>query len=303
MNTATPQVERVELRELVCWRVRTAGAELLVAQQGAQVLSYQRNDEPPLLWLSPHAAYQAGQPVRGGVPVCWPWFGDLARNPLEVQTQFPHAAPAPAHGWVRGLDWQLLGIDSVEQSVCLRFTCKRPEAGFPGWPVGLELSLSIRLDEGLSLSLGSHNRGSQSLVLSQALHSYFAVSDIRQVRIEGLDGSSYRDTLDGWQERQQHGPLQFTGETDRIYLQLPSRLSILDPQWQRRIVLEASGSTSAVVWNPWIDKAQRLSQFPADAWTGMLCIETANVLEDALQLAPGECREMAVRLSSEPLAD
>ena len=302
MNTATPQVERVELGELVCWRVRSAGAELLVAQQGAQVLSYQRNGEPPLLWLSPQAAYQHGQPVRGGVPVCWPWFGDLARNPLAVQAQYPHAAPAPAHGWVRGLDWQLLGIDSVAQSVCLSFACKRPETELPGWPNGLELSLRIRLDGGLSLSLRSHNRGSQGVVLSQALHSYFAVSDIRQVRVEGLDGCPYRDTLDGWQEYQQHGPLQFTGETDRVYLQLPSRLSIVDPQWQRRILLESSGSTSAVVWNPWIDKAQRLSQFPADAWTGMLCIETANVLDDALYLAPGECQEMAVRLSSEPLA-
>lgn len=301
MNSQSPQVERVELGELVCWRVHTAHAELLVAQQGAQVLSYQRHGEPPLIWLSPQASFSRGQPVRGGVPLCWPWFGDLARNPAEVQALYPDNGPAPAHGLVRGLDWQLLGIDSADERVCLDFACVRPEAGLPGWPAGLELNLGIRLDERLTLSLTSHNRGTAAVTLSQALHSYFAVSDVRQVEVEGLAGSRYLETLDGWSEHRQDGALRFSGETDRIYLDLPARLSILDPHWQRRIVLEAGGSSSAVLWNPWIDKAKRLSQFADDAWPDMLCIETANVMDDARRLEPGQQHCLSVSLASEAL--
>ena len=106
------QIERIELGELTCWRVRLGDAELLVAQQGAQLLSYQRGEQPPLIWLSEQAAYQRQQSVRGGVPVCWPWFGDLGRNPLALQAQHDNLGAAPFHGGVRALDWQLQGIDS-----------------------------------------------------------------------------------------------------------------------------------------------------------------------------------------------
>lgn len=300
----TPQVERVELDELVCWRVRTDQAELLVAQQGAQVLSYQQHGEPPLIWLSEQAAYKKGQSVRGGVPVCWPWFGDLARNPPSVQAMHQGGRiGVPAHGPVRGLDWELLGIDTEDSAVRLDFTFSSAHDSLPGWPHAVELQLSIHLDDRLSLSLTSHNLGDTPVALSQALHTYFAVSDIRQASVEGLAGTHYIETLESWLPCQQSGALHFRGETDRIYLNTPAQLSILDPGWKRRIQLHTSGSHSAVLWNPWIDKAQRLSQFADDAWQRMLCIETANVLDDVLQLAPGERQSMAVTLWAEPLSN
>ncbi|MEN0105067.1 MAG: D-hexose-6-phosphate mutarotase [Pseudomonas sp.] len=295
MPTA-PHVERIELDELVCWRIRTDQAELLVAQQGAQVLRYQPHGQQPVIWLSDEAAYKKGQSVRGGVPVCWPWFGDLARNPAPIQQQHAGGA-APAHGPVRSLDWQLQGIDSDDNAVTLRFTFATQTLAT--LPKGIELSLDIRLDQRLTLSLTTRNNGTQPLPLSQALHTYFAVADIHQARIEGLAGSRYIETLEDWQQRQQQGDVTFTGETDRIYLDIAPQLSILDPVWQRRIHLASSGSRSAVVWNPWIDKAQRLSQFADDAWPTMLCIETANVLDDAITLAPGAAHCMAVKLWAE----
>src|SRR5690606_6099669 len=115
------QIERVELGELTCWRVHLGDSELLVAQQGAQILHYQHGEQPPILWLSEQAGYRHGQSVRGGVPVCWPWFGDLARNPLPLQAMHDDPAAAPAHGAVRGLDWQLLGIEQQGEAVSLRF--------------------------------------------------------------------------------------------------------------------------------------------------------------------------------------
>ncbi len=298
---SSPQVERIELDELTCWRVRTDSAELQVAQQGAQVLGYQRDGEPPLIWLSDQAAYQKGKAVRGGVPVCWPWFGDLRRNPAPVQAMHEGGPIAPAHGLVRELDWELLNIDTDGAAVHLAFALDSRNPPHADWPHAARLRLDIRLDDALQLSLTSHNIGDTPLAISQALHSYFAVGDIREVEVEGLDGCRYIETLDDWQQRQQQGTITFSGETDRIYLGTPPRMSILDRAWKRRIQLDVEGSSSAVVWNPWIDKARRLSQFAEDAWTGMLCIETARVMDDVLNLGAGEEQRMTVRIASAPL--
>lgn len=295
---STAQVERVELDQLTCWRIRAAGSELLVAQQGAQILSYQQAEQPPLIWLSPQAAYQRGQSMRGGVPLCWPWFGDLRRNPQAVQAHF-HLEQAPAHGLVRTLDWELLGIEEEDDAVTLRFAYDTRTQPLEGWPRDAGLSFVIRLAQDLGMSLETHNRGDTPLTLSQALHSYFAVSDVRQVSVEGLQACRYIDTLQDWQELRQQDDLRFSAETDRIYLDTAARLSIIDPGWGRRIHLDSRGSRSAVLWNPWIDKARRLSQFPDDAWQNMLCIETANVLEDVVQLNAGERHRLDLRLSSE----
>ena len=298
-----PLVERVDMNELACWRVRTASAELLVAQQGAQILSYQRSGERPLIWLSGQAEFNQGQSVRGGVPLCWPWFGDLRRNPQAVQSMYQGGNLAPAHGLVRGLDWQLLGIDQQDGGVSLEFVFNSAEQPLPTWPHAGELKLRIRLDDKLHLELHNRNLGDTPVTISQALHSYFAVSDIHQVQVEGLQGCRYVETLEDWQQRVQDGALGFAGETDRIYLDTPAQLEILDPLWQRRIRMHSSGSASAVLWNPWIDKARRLSQFADDAWTGMLCVEHANVLNDMLTLAPGEQHRLDLSLWSEPLPD
>ncbi len=294
-------IERIELGELTCWRVQVGNAELLVAQQGAQILHYQHGSQAPIIWLSEQARYQRGQSVRGGAPVCWPWFGGLMRNPAAVQAMHTDPGTAPAHGNVRGLDWQLLGIDQHDSAVTLQFVFDSRKHPLPGWPHAAELQLDIRLDQQLHLELRSRNLGDQPLVLSQALHTYFAVSDIREVSVQGLDGCRYIETLEDWQERQQQGVLEFAGETDRIYLDTPTRLSIIDPGWQRRIHLDARGSRSAVLWNPWIDKATRLSQFAEDAWQRMLCIETANIWDDCVTLAPGASHSLCLSLSSEAL--
>lgn len=296
-----PTVEQLVVDELVCWRVHTRHAELLMTQQGAQVLSYQPHGEEPVIWLSGQAGYRKGTAVRGGVPVCWPWFGDLRRNPAEVQRMHEGGPICPAHGLVRERDWELLGIDSEGPAVRLDFALNTSSDPLPGWPHAAELKLSILLDERLQLTLSTRNTDDSPLALSQALHSYFAVSDIREVEVEGLDGCRYIETLEDWQLRKQQGNIAFGGETDRIYLETPKRMAIVDRAWKRRIQLEVENSASAVVWNPWTDKARRLSQFAEDAWQGMLCIETARVMNDCVVLKPGEEQRMAVTISSTPL--
>lgn len=294
-------IQRIEKDQLACWRICHDDAEVIVSEQGAQVLSYRQGDATPIIWLSENANYEAGQPVRGGVPVCWPWFGDLKRNPDQVQDAYQGDHPAPAHGLVRSIDWTLVRQDCDADSASLTLTCNEGHA-LPGWPHPVHLSLHIRLDsKGLHLSLTSHNLGDAPVALSQALHSYFAVSDIRQVAVEGLDGCPYIETMDNWQRRLQQADLTFEGETDRIYLDIPSTLSIRDVGFKRRIRLDTQGSRAAVLWNPWIDKAGRLSQFADDAWQRMLCIETANVMDDLVILKPHASHTLSVSIYTEQL--
>ncbi len=294
-------IQRIEMNQLACWRVRRGEDELLIAEQGAQILSYRQNDAPPIIWLSEEAAFEQGQSVRGGVPVCWPWFGDLARNPQEVQASYHGEQPAPFHGLVRALPWQLREQRGEGDTAILEFHCPQALGALPGWPHRVELTLQIRLADELELSLSSRNVSTQAVTISQALHSYFAVGDIHQVRVEGLAGCPYIDTLLDWQQRQQqNGDLAFNGETDRIYLQLPTTLRLVDPAWKRSIQLTTRGSRSAVLWNPWIDKAKRLSSFADDAWQRMACIETANVLDDAVVLQPGQQHLLSVSVTAIP---
>ncbi|SEM60946.1 glucose-6-phosphate 1-epimerase [Pseudomonas sp. ok272] len=297
----TPNVEVVTLDELSGWRIRHGQAELLVAQQGAHILSYQLVGQPPLIWLNDEARFKAGKSIRAGVPVCWPWFSNLDRNPPGVKAMHTSDLPATAHGLVRAMDWELGTIEAEGDSLKVEFVLPYPDGGLPGWPHHVDLTLSIRLDEQLHIHLTSHNRGADPVNISQALHTYYAVSDVRDVHVEGLDGLSYIETLDNWTTVTQHGDLHFTGETDRIYLDTPPTLSLVDPTWERRIELTARGSRSTVIWNPWSERAAAFSDMAEDGWQRMLCIETANVLDDSVVLAPGARHTLGVSIASKAL--
>ncbi|MGE8167095.1 D-hexose-6-phosphate mutarotase [Pseudomonas putida] len=295
---ATFQVITEQHGELNCWRISSECVDLLIAQQGAQILSYQRIGEPPLLWLSDQAIFRQGKSVRAGVPVCWPWFGNLQRNPASVQAMY-QGEQAPAHGLARTRDWQLLSIEEAGATLRIEFELPDAQGELPGWPNSVELKLLMVVGDDLELTLTSRNLGDAPVTISQALHSYFAVSDVRQAHVEGVEGLGYIETLAEWELRRQQGPLEFAGETDRIYLATPATLSIVDPQWGRRINLTASGSRSAVIWNPWTERARELADMADDGWQRMLCIETANVWDDVVTIAPGASSALAVRVASE----
>ena len=286
-------LKRITRGELICWQLRHRGQTLVIAEQGAQVLEYGRDGAPPILWLSEQAAYRIGHGVRGGVPVCWPWFGALERNPDSVTQQYSLHTP-PAHGLVRQQPWQLSEqhLHAKQAQLVFRLADQADRQHLP--PV--TPTLTITLSDALSLSLGNHNQGDRPVTVSQALHTYLAVADSRQITVQGLAHTPYVDALADWQTRQDSDALQFDQETDRLYLQLPSQLQVEDPLRMRQIQLTCRGSHSAVVWNPWVDKSLQLSQFAPDAWQRMLCIETARVLDNVLTLDPGEYHEMAVEI-------
>ena len=262
----------------------TCGADTAtVALQGAQVLGW-RHRRTEMLWLLQVARLGTGKAVRGGIPVCWPWFGPHPSDPGRPAPIYP------AHGFVRTRDWAVTASSVSPEAVTITLqttTLPEDQALFPHAAVA---RLTTTLGNGLSLGLTTHNTGATAVPLSQALHTYFRVGDIAGVRIEGLAGTRYIDKLgDGKVRRLQEGPIAIESEVDRIYLGHTQAITLRGAHaGNRQLTIESEGSASAVVWNPWIDKTARLGDMGGpNAWRHMVCIETANAGDDVRTLAPG----------------
>ena len=286
-------------KELIAIRINNEQATATVFIQGAQVTHFQPRNAAPILWSSDHCQYRTGQPIRGGIPICWPWFGDLDRNPTAVQqhVQTDSVAP-PNHGFVRNQDWQCDEISIVDADTTrVVFSLAISDNDEPLWPHACDLKLIITISSELTVDLSVTNKSLDTLHFTSALHSYFSVNTIENVKISGLDGSSYIDCLDDWQRKKQLGPLSISQETDRIYVTEQSTISIEEAK-RPSIVLDAKGSNSTVVWNPWIEKSKRLSDYGDLDYQHMLCIETANVLDDSVALGPNQQHSLAVSISA-----
>ncbi|ARP95752.1 D-hexose-6-phosphate mutarotase [Bordetella genomosp. 13] len=299
MNKPSPiRIIPERLGALDCLRVETPHGTALMARQGAQLLSYTPAGEQPLVWLSEQASFQAGVPVRGGVPVCWPWFGVYAFNPQSVRDCVDAPEDAPSHGLVRNVEWELLSQDTGKDWGELVFMLDLRKRLGP-WRHAARLTLRARFGAAVELALAIANTGSDAFTTSLALHTYLAVSDSRNIRIEGLHDKPYLDTVRGWEPRRQLGAITIEGETDRIYQEVDQPIEVHDPGWDRTIRIAAANSRSAVIWNPWIDKSRRLDEFADDAWQRMLCVETARVMDDVLTVEPDTTETVAVALRAD----
>lgn len=250
------------------------GAQSVVALQGAQVLSYEAAGYGEVLWLSPEARLGTGKAVRGGIPICWPWFGP-----------HPQGGDGPAHGFVRTRPWRVVSAHADENGTRLTLAPDGPPA-HPAWPHTAELSLEIVLGTSLTLSLSTRNTGASPFALTQALHSYFLVQDISAAEVDGLQHVVFIDQLDPGALKSESGLVRIAGEVDRIYQDVIRPITIIDGS-DRRIVIQSHGSASAVVWNPWIEKAARLGDMGEGGYRRLVCVETANAGADVITLAPG----------------
>lgn len=246
---------------------------------GGQLLAFQPYGQQPWLYMSPQAVLQPGRAIRGGVPVCWPWFG-----------AHPDDDSAPAHGVARQQPWTLLAVLRDDDA----FHVKLQGPDWQGLTVVLEYTLSDHID----ISLHTRNDSAQEQSFSAALHSYLAVSDSRRIRLHGLEEAVCEDKVGRRYSRLPPQPLHLQGEFDAIVY---SEADVLleDPQWQRRLRISRSGSASVVVWNPWQDKAANLADLPDDGWQDFVCIEAANAGEDSRLLAAGASHSLCCRLSLE----
>jgi len=267
------------------------GGEASIALQGAHVLGFQAKGQPPLIWMSEEATFAPGKSLRGGVPICWPWFGSHASD-----------ASLPGHGPARTVDWQPVASESLNDGrTRISFELMETDKTRQMCAHPLRVQLHVTVGSSLALELETTNLGNSVFTLGAALHTYFAVGDVRLAHIEGLDGCAYIDKMDGALRKQQHGSLSITEETDRIYLDTGSRSEIIDPFLGRRIVIESSGSASMVVWNPWIETANKMGDLGTDGYLNMLCVETANASDDVVQIAAGSTHRMLAEYSSEAL--
>lgn len=251
---------------------------------GAQVTSWIPAGGSEVLWLSSLAAFASGTAIRGGVPICFPWFGGG-----------PSGGMVPAHGFARIADWRFEGLEHDDQGVTAHYGLDDRRATSDQWPYRYEARYAVHLTDALSMTLEVRNLGDVPFVCEEALHAYVRVGDVREVRIEGLQGAAYADKASG-ERHVQSGPMRFAGQTDRVYASTGG-LNLEDPVLGRTVQVTKAGSASTVVWNPGADLAASLSDVPDDDWPQFCCLETANALDQAVSLQPGQIHRMTCDLS------
>jgi glucose-6-phosphate 1-epimerase len=254
--------------------VKNKVAEAKVALQGAHLFHYERAGEEPLLWLSEASDFELGKAIRGGVPVCWPWFG------------FNEDKSLPQHGFARTALWEFVDSDEVDaKTTTLTFKLTHNEKTLQIWHYKFLLELKITISDKLIMELKTTNLDESAFKISQALHTYFRVLHISDVAIKGLDNKPYLDALI-WKKELQDGDISFSQEVDRVYQEVDGEIVLSDKN--RTIHIKNDGSSSVVVWNPWIEKTLRMSAMAPNAYEQMLCIESANAFDDARVLKPQE---------------
>lgn len=270
--------------------VHNAQATATIALQGAHLLTWTPRGQQPVIWLSSAAKFAPGKSVRGGIPICWPWFG-----PHESEKSFP------AHGYARTVMWQVVETEALASGATrLLFRLEGDETTAKMWSHDTPCDYQLTIGTSLEMELVTRNRGRTPVTIGQALHTYFDISDIREVSVNGLDGCPYLDKVDGFKRKQQEGSVTFSGETDRIYLDSTADCLIDDPNMERRIRISKRNSASTIVWNPWIEKAEQMGDLGERSYLGMVCVESANAAEDVVTLPAGGEHRLYVRYDVEP---
>ena len=271
--------------------VRTPAASGEIYLHGGQVTSWTPAGQPDVLFVSAASRWEAGRAIRGGIPVCFPWFGNKAGDPT-----------APAHGFVRSKGWTLDAIDQTDAGVVVRVATESDEQTQAQWPFDFRLVLRATFGESLNLALEVSNTGTTPQTIEEALHTYYTIGDATTVRVTGLDGAHYLDKVDSGRERVQAQDITVTAETDRVYVNTASAVDIDDPTLRRRIRVDKARSQSTIVWNPWIEKARAMADLQDDDWTRLICVETANVSPDAVTLQPGGQHVMSLTVAVSTLS-
>lgn len=251
--------------------------------QGAHLTTYRPRNQPDLLWVSDAEDYQPGKAIRGGIPICWPWFG-----------AHPELAGAPSHGLARTAEWdhEIVREAAMQTDIRLSFATDGSE---PGFPYRARVELDVSVGSSLRLRMTTYNEDDSTLPLSEALHSYFPVRNMDELTVTGLAGHEYHDKLSGERARWPR-VFRVDQEIDRVLIDQGGVIRLKQTEGPN-IEIERQGSRSLVVWNPWIEKSRTLSNFNDTDYQNMICLESANVLDDARTLAPGSSHCLATQIS------
>ncbi len=261
-------------------------AKALISVYSGQVLSFQPATETAdLIFLSDKAYYAEGKAIKGGVPICWPWFGPD-----------PEGLGRPAHGFVRNRLWNVVNTETTPDGATqVTLGLKDTEETRAIWPQAFELAIVITIGTTLTVELITRNLGDKAFPLTQAFHTYFLVGDINRVQVLGLENSQYLDKVDGGVEKTQVGAVVAVGEVDRIYFDVTNEFVIDDSALNRRIRIKSSGSKSAVVWNPWVTISKNMADLEDTDYQRLICVETTNAATDIVEVpAHGEFSLQAI---------
>jgi D-hexose-6-phosphate mutarotase len=243
-----------------------------VSLYGGHVVSWQpKTQTKPVLWLSDLVKFQQGKAIRGGVPICWPWFG-----------AHPSQASLPGHGYARITSWELNSVQTLANGTTeLNLSLGKSDLSQLHWQAEVHLELKIKVGDTLEISLTTVNKSDHEVTITEGLHTYFQISDIANIRVLGLEGSDYIDLVNQNEVRTQHGAITFNGELGRIFLDNQATCVIEDPGLNRCIRIEKKGSKSTAVWNPGLNVASKMDDLGAVGWRNMVCVESSNAMTNA----------------------
>jgi glucose-6-phosphate 1-epimerase len=267
-------------------RITNAFGEGEVYLHGAHVTSWKPANNDEMLFVSTKSGWQEGQAIRGGIPICFPWFRAKMND-----------AQVPAHGFARTKTWQIESIVQNEGRVSVSMFTESDEQTRRWWPGEFRLIHRLTFGSELKLELICRNTGTTPLRFEEALHTYNRVADVEQVRLQGLNAVHFLDNTDSNKEKTQVGDLAQASQTDSAYMNTDNAVDLLDPKMRRRIRLQKENSLTTVVWNPWREGAAGLRDLGDGEWKQFLCVEASNVLGASVNLDPGQEHKMTAVLS------
>lgn len=275
LKTLSDSIRLCQKNELHVLQIRHPKAEAAISLHGGHLIQFKPAGEKDLIWISENAEFNPEKAIRGGVPVCWPWFGRIA---------------TPAHGFARTSQWQLLDHQEDSDKVIIRLTLTDDDNTRSIWPHAFQATLTFTLSSSVDIRLEVKNTASQPWRCSGALHSYFNLSNASDCHITGM-GSDYLDSLNNNEKTQGGDQLPVDRSIDRIYLSPEKQINIHDAGWQRAITVGNSGHNAAVIWNPWAEITKGMGDMADDGYQTMVCVEStyfAKNLESGIEVKPGD---------------
>lgn len=277
---------------LIYASITTKAAKATIYLQGAHITAWQPTGLKPALFTSRKSHFAPGEPIRGGVPIAFPWFATDSQGRDGRK-------PAPSHGVARIQDWTLAFAAMAGDDLHLTFTLGANELSRKYGYDHFRLAFQLTIGHTLTMQLTVANDAKTPLVFEEALHTYFAVADVHEISVDGLAGVTYLDKVDGFKSKLQNGPIKITEQTDRVYLNTESECVIHDLPGLRKISVVKSGSHTTVVWNPWETGAAKIPDLEPTEWHEYVCVETVNAGVNAVTLAPGATHTMQAKVTVE----
>jgi D-hexose-6-phosphate mutarotase len=268
-----------------------------ICLQGAHVVTWMpKGQAEPVIWVSDVAKYLPGKSIRGGAPICWPWFG-------------PHATEKsfPGHGYARTVPWQVTASRSLPGGETqIKLMLMPNDQTHAQFAKACRAELVATVGASLKIELITTNLDTEAVEIGEALHTYFRIGDIGTAKVTGLENAEYVDKVDGGQRKKQAGAIAFSGEVDRVYVNTGSECVIEDPDLKRRIRIAKTGSQSTVVWTPWVEKAEKMGDFGSGkhnqgGWREMVCVESGNAVDNVVSVPAGESHTLSVAYSAEAM--